>query len=564
MNRTLRFTPERGLLLTTVITAALYWRDLSYDFLLDDVPLIMMNPTITSWRNWKIMLQNNIFFSPYAPPGKSIHYRPLYVFWLTLNHQVFGMVLPWWHLTSLLLHLIATVLVYLLAVKFLKQRWLGVLAAGLFALHPIHTESVAYVTASTDLLVAVFFIAALLLYFRYREDGGQVGYLVASVCSAGAAMLCKESAGMIPWTLVAYEMLRAKPENEQPFWKRYVWTVPYFAVVAAYLAVRTLLFGPNAGPGPGGNRLAALADVPLLGLIYLKNLFFPTSLSFYYPGDWSAHWTVAKAFAVVLVLVATVMIWKRQTDHPEIRILLSWIAILFVPAVLTVTTFGKDEWVHDRHMYLTSIPFCILIAGLLYQLRLSKRALVLVSSGMILLLGVATYYQVPRFKDEVAVFASAVKVAPDNATMHQFYAQALWNYNLREQALEEYRTVIRLQPNLPDPYEQYATSLSEMGRTDEALVEFEKSLERVPARSPWRGHLLYRIANIESERSELDAAEAHLREAVAVAPEALNYHYALAEVLRKQGHPAEVDDLLRIEASNRKKFIDKTKTVEQR
>jgi protein O-mannosyl-transferase len=557
MNRFSRFTPERGLLLTMLIVAATYWRDLSYDFLLDDLPLIMMNPTITSWGNWKTIFLTDIFYSPYSPPVLSLHYRPLYMFWLMLNHQLFGMVLPWWHLTSLLLHLLVTVLVYQLSVKFLKKRWLAALAAALFALHPIHTESVAYVAASSDLLVALFSIAALLFYFRFREGGGHASYLIASVCSTAAAMLCKESAGMLPWMLVAYEALRDRQKNELHPSKRYVWTLPHFAVVAGYLALRTRMFGLNTGPGPGGNRLAALADIPLVVLIYLRNLLFPTRLSFYYPAEWSARWTAWRGFAVVLVLWAVVFIWKRHKEHSGTRILLSWTAILLVPPALAVSTFVRDEWVHDRHMYMASIPLCILITSLLADLRLPTKLFVVASSGILLLLAADTYYQVPRFKDEASVYASALQVAPRNATLHSYYAQALWKYRLHEQALEEFRKVIELQPDSLSSYEEYASSLWEIGRRDEALPEYQEALLRAPAGSSRYGFLLYRIGSVESELSKLDAAAGHLRKAIEIAPTALNYHSALSEVLRKQGQTREADEELRIEATNRRQFLER-------
>ena len=216
--------------------------------------------------------------------------------------------------------------------------------------------------------------------------------MVASVCSAAAAMLCKESAGMLPWMLVAYEALSEREEKEQRPWKRYVWTLPYFAVGAGYLALRTELFGLNAGPGPGGNRLAALLDIPLVVLVYLRNLCLPTRLSFYYPAEWSTHWTTGKGFAVVVVSSAAVFLWKWRKDNSGRRVLLSWLAILLVPPALALSTFLRDEWVHDRHMYLASIPFCLLIAGLLAELRLSTKPFVLVSSGILLLLSLDTDY----------------------------------------------------------------------------------------------------------------------------------------------------------------------------
>src|SRR4051812_44229489 len=98
MARNSRFTPDRAVLLGVLATAALYLRDLRYDFILDDVPLILMNQTIASWRNWKMLFTHHIFYSPdpQVPVQFTVHYRPVYMLWLTLNQALFGAVVPWW------------------------------------------------------------------------------------------------------------------------------------------------------------------------------------------------------------------------------------------------------------------------------------------------------------------------------------------------------------------------------------------------------------------------------------------------------------------------------------
>ena len=166
-----RMTPDRAVLAGAFLAALAYIQDIRYDFILDDVLLILANGTIASWRNWKTIFVTDIFTvkNPAIPVKlAAIHYRPVYRLWQMLNQQLFGSVLPWWHLTSILLHIAATILVYQLGIKLLKEPWTAALAALLFAFHPIHVESVAYVTASTDLLVTIFSLIAFLAYFRFR------------------------------------------------------------------------------------------------------------------------------------------------------------------------------------------------------------------------------------------------------------------------------------------------------------------------------------------------------------------------------------------------------------
>ena len=149
---------------------------------------------ITSWRNWKTAFVTHIFAvkNPTVPLEiAAVHYRPVYKLWQMLNEQLFGSVLPWWHISSLLLHVGVTLLVYQLGVKLLKERWTAALAALLFAVHPIHVESVAYVTASTDLLVTLFALLSFLAYFRFREEGAPPFFFVASLVAAALAMMSR-------------------------------------------------------------------------------------------------------------------------------------------------------------------------------------------------------------------------------------------------------------------------------------------------------------------------------------------------------------------------------------
>src|SRR5580693_333651 len=199
-----RITPERAVLIGTILAALAYIQDVRYDFILDDVALILMSDTLSSWRNWKTIFVTQIFAdkNPMVPVDRmAVHYRPIYRLWELLNAQLFGPVVPWWHITSLLLHVAVVFLVYQLGLKMLKERWTAALAALLFAFHPIHAESVAYVTASTDILVTLFALISFLAYFRFREEGASPPYFAGSLLAAALAMLSKETAVMFPWAL---------------------------------------------------------------------------------------------------------------------------------------------------------------------------------------------------------------------------------------------------------------------------------------------------------------------------------------------------------------------------
>jgi 4-amino-4-deoxy-L-arabinose transferase-like glycosyltransferase len=553
-----RVTPDRAVLAGLFVTAAIYCRDLQYDFLLDDVQLILMNQTTASWHNLKMIFTTDAFFAqgPRVPIAETaLHYRPVFMLWLMINQQLFGSILPWWHLTSLLLHLAVTFLVYKLGVKMLKEPWPAALAALFFAVHPIHAESVSYVSASTDLLVALFSIAAFLWYARFREEGASPAYLAGAVFAAALAMLSKETAAMFPWLLVAYEALRDVAPASRRNWRHWAWTLPFFGVVAAYAVVRTLLFGHNVGPGPGGGRLAAIADIPLVLLVYLRNLSWPVHLSFLYPVEWSTEWTLLKGAALILFLAVTGWLWIRYRDRPNLRLLLLWTVILFVPPLLGVTAFVKEGWVGDRHMYLVSAPLFLVLAALLMEAKLPRKSLVAVGAVILVVLSVETAVQLPRFSDGISIYESALQVAPRNSLAHFYLAFALCGYGRYEEAFREFRITEELRPQDPVAYGSYAEALSQVSRNEEAAAEYEKALRWASSPTPYRAFLLYRLASIKVKESDAVAGEGYLREAIRIAPDAPSYHAILADALRRQGRTQEADQQMLVEASVQKSLI---------
>src|SRR5580704_15835526 len=518
-----RITPDRAVLVGALLAALVYIQDVRYDFILDDVSLILLNESITSWRNWKSAFLTHIFAGrgPAVPLEiVSLHYRPVYKLWQMLNEQLFGSVPPWWHLTSLLLHVAVTFLVYQVGVRLLKERWTAALAALLFAFHPIHVESVVYVTSSTDLLVTLFALLSFLAYFRFREEGASPLYFAAALISAALATMSKETAVMFPWLLVAYEALREPPAGTTQTWKRFAWTLPFFGVVGAYLAVRTMLFGLNAGPGPGGSRIAAFVDIPLVLVSYVRNVFWPVRLSFFYPAEWVSQWTIPRGLALVLVTVAAVFVWNRYRERSGVRLQLVWTAILFAPALLGVFAWGREDWVHDRHMYWASVSVCLIAAAFLTDSRWPAKVPVIASSVVLAILLIDTGVQVPRFSDDVTLYTSALKVAPRSFIANSYLADTLWTYGRHEEALREFKITTELAPRSAGTHERYGAVLAEIGRNDEARDEYIKALQWSPRPTEFRAFLLAELAGTELKRSEFPEAAGHLSEAVQISPQA--------------------------------------------
>ena len=254
-------------------------------------------------------------------------------------------------------------------------------------------------------------------------------------------------------------------------------------------------------------------------IVYLSNLVWTFHLSFFYPIEWSSQWNFTKACAVALVVMMAALLWRHYRDRPSVRLQLLWTGILFVIPLSGVSTFVMEDWVHDRHMYLVSIPICLIVATLLTDKKLSPKASVIASSLILLLLVVETTVQLSRFSDETALYQSTLKVAPRNALAHRYYATVLWNFGHHEEALQEFRITTELWPGSPLAYESYAAALAQIDRDQEAETIYKKALQYSPGNTPARSSMLYRLAIIEVKHSETADAASHLREALQIDPQ---------------------------------------------
>src|SRR5262249_32102046 len=197
--------------------------------------------------------------------------------------------------------------------------------------------------------------------------------------------------------------------------------------------------------------------------------------------------------------------------------------------------------VHDRHMYLLTVPFCIVMTVLLERLRLSQEATFSVSVALLICFLVLTFRHVGDFKNETTLYESALKVAPRSLALRGYYALSLLNDRRNEEGLDEFRITTEIAPQSPSVHESYAIALLFVGRDAEAFAEYQLALQYAPRGTRLDAFVRYKLATIELTQNDLDGAVAHLREAISIDPKGQKYHDALSQALRRQGKIQEAD-----------------------
>jgi protein O-mannosyl-transferase len=525
---------KAAILFVMAIVAWLYHPALGFPFVYDDVDQIALNPHIYSWRFLPVYFTEGVW--NHVSSNASHFYRPLFLIWLRVNHGWFGDE-PWgWHLTTILVHLLAAFLVYLLARTLLKEPLPAVFAAAIFAVHPIQVEAVAWVSGVTEPLAGVAFMAAFLCYLQGRKASRhKAAWRAGSLSLYAAAILVKETGAVLPLVIAAYEWwekgtLRS-PHPVRPFFGRQIRSLaPYGAILLVYLTARTWATHglPPRNPVPLG---VSLLSWPWLLSIYVRLLFWPTKLSPLYDFSYVSRTAGLRVLVPSLVLVVCVVLllrWRRR--HPTLlpMFLASWFGITLLPALVQFLLARPSENYHDRYLYLPSVAWALTGGAILAQLesRTSawRRSLAWSAATLLsIVLLVSTRAQMMFWQSNYSLFARAHQLAPQNElAASNFAAELIKRGNYRE-ARDLSEHMIALHPGTAAPCAA-AGSASFLLR-DYAAAEryYLAALQSDPQQYQY----LYMLALARIRLHKYPEAILALRQATRLSPQEPMMHYAL-------------------------------------
>ncbi len=309
-----------------MLSLSVYAPTLGYGFVWDDHVLIVQNSTIRDWSNLPRIFAADFFQVSRSLEARGYH-RPLVTLSYMVDHTLWGLRPFGYHLTNVLLHVTVVVLVYLVGLRLLRDGVAPLLASALFAVHPIHTESVAWIAGRTDVIATAFVLLSLLLYVE-RRPRRSWGALVAFA----AALLAKEVALLLPAVLLVYESFFHAP----PWRDRLRRVAPFLAVLVTYGFLR---FGVlRVAPGnpflwaQGPYRLLLTFAVAVW--IYGEKLLLPVNLNAYYSVPVVTSLWQPFVLASLAMLGATGAVLQRiRRGEPAIV----FAALVFLLALLPVS-----------------------------------------------------------------------------------------------------------------------------------------------------------------------------------------------------------------------------------
>jgi len=540
-----------------VATLAVYLQVISHQFIdLDDDLSIRDNPMVSGGLTLKGVAWAFTTFH-------DSNWHPLT--WLAhmVDSQIFGLNAGGHLLVNALIHVANTLLLFLLLKRLTGASWRSAIVAALFALHPLHVESVAWAVERKDTLSTLFGLLCLLAYVRYAETPSWKRYaMVALWLSLG--LMAKSMLVTWPFVLLLldYWPLRRVEWQSANGIGRFVkaWMplvrekLPLFCLVAASMVVT------YQAQSYGGTQ--ALVDAPfslrLSNAIvsYAKYLFltvWPSGLGAYYPLSPGGVPAWQLAAAIVLLVVLTAIAIREAKKRPYLIVGWLWFLGTLIP-VIGLVQVGVGFAMADRYHYVPSIGLFVAIVFGLSDLastwRIGRVAIAASCSIVLLVLGSLTAIQVSFWRDSLTLFERTLSVTSNNALIQNQMGTVLNRAGKHVVAIPYFAEALRIKPDYFHALANMGRVLRQQGKTAEAIGFYQRAIEVRP--DSVKAHMQLGLVLVKEEKG--DEALRQFYEAMKLAPNDPDIRTNLGLMLARQGKLAEattqLSEALRLEPGN--------------
>lgn len=388
----------------------LYYQTLSFSFsYLDDNRLIIDNSQILNGGGLAKIFTSDVFFST---NGSNFYYRPLLNVSLLLDSYWDGANPFFFHYTNLILHLIASCLVFLLLKKYLPSKNTAFFLSLIFLSHPVLTQAVAWIPGRNDSLLTIFVVAALILFIDFLKHN-KIRYLWGHLIFLSLALFTKETAVFLPLICVAYYFLFAKPFKREDRKDNFliIGATWFCSLLIWYLFRKVSL---SASSSLTDLFFSGLQNLPAF-LVYLGKIIFPINLSIYPINLDSNYWLGLLA----LLLMLTAYYFTPKINWRRFSFGLLWLVIFLLPSFLS-PDHGATSTFLEHRLYLPIIGFLLICAELypLKNINFSNKKTLLICNIIILIFATLTFYHSRYFHDRISFWNKAALDSPQSSFVH--------------------------------------------------------------------------------------------------------------------------------------------------
>lgn len=511
-------------ILLILTTLGIYWHVSTHDFInYDDPQYVYNNPHIQ-----KGLTVTNILWAFTSTYNSNWH--P--VTWLShmLDVDLFGMHPGGHHLTNLFFHIVNTILLFFLFEKMTGDIWPSAGLAALFAFHPLHVESVAWVSERKDLLCMFWALLSLYGYVRYVEKSIMRRYLT-SLLLFSLSLMSKPMAVTLPGVMFLIDIWPLKRYSSQSIGKINNKDECLCRITTSLILEKIPFFILSVGSGiltiwsqKQGGSVTVLTDFPIHDRLsnalvsyvaYLWKMIWPLNLSVFYPMNFSISFGRATLSCLILGVI-TAIACRQWKQRPYLLIGWLWYLGTLLP-VIGLVQVGLQSMA-DRYTYMPLVGIFLIIAWSVKEIIVSynwgKIIFVPLSAIVMVVLAVIASYQNRLWSNSITLFQHALTATSGNFVAHANLGFALCKIN-RDEAAWHYKQALQIEPHFKPAWFNLATSLMEQDQIGESISMFEKGLKFYPLYA--HGHNNLGMALLRN--GEIEKAISHFKKAVQLDPD---------------------------------------------
>jgi len=473
-----------------VLTWIVFGQTLRHDFVnYDDPRYVYQNTKITSGLN----------MAGVAWAFSHIHaenWHPLTTITHMLDCQLYGLKAGWHHFTNVLLHGVASILLFLALQHMTGALWRSAFVAAVFAIHPLHVESVAWVAERKDVLSGVFFMLTLLAYVHYARAPSTWRYLIVAVAFA-LGLMSKPMLVTVPFVLLLLDywpLRRITDQRTHPGHQLLSLLVEKIPLIALSAVSSTVTFLAQRGALGWTEQLPMLSrfnNAIVAYIIYVRQMFWPAGLAVFYPHPENRlpPWEISLALSVLIGITVAAVILRKKA--PYLITGWFWYLGMLVPVIGLVQVGWQGH--ADRYTYLPQIGLYIAGTWAFADLTASwRRRRVLLGAAALLVIGAlscSASIQTSYWRNSETLFTHALAVTKHNDVAENNLGIIFLQNGQLDDAISRLQAAIDLRPENGPAHNNLAKALLQKGRVAEAMVHYRKFLEIEPENVEARNNL---------------------------------------------------------------------------
>jgi Tfp pilus assembly protein PilF len=451
-----------------------------------------------------------------------------------LDCQLYGLGNPGMHhLTNVLLHLINTLLLFWVLKQMTGALWQSTFVAAGFALHPLHVESVAWISERKDVLSTTFWILTMIAYLRYAKNSKKGWYLL-TVFVFILGLMSKPMVVTLPFVLLLldYWPLDRFTNNKKTI---ILEKIP-FLILSAASCVLTFVVQHLSGAVPKTDILPVgmrISNALVSYTRYIAKMLWPVKLSIFYPYPVDNNLYLQAAGSVIFLIAVSVLIIFLARKYKYLAVGWLWYLGTLVPVIGFVQVGSQS--MADRYTYIPLIGlfvmFAWLVPDLLVRLRYKKTFLMVSSIMLLFLLSAYSWIQTSHWRNSVSVFSHALKITGDNSLIYNNLGTAYKSEGNLDEAVSYYRKALQITPDYANAHNNLGIVLSEQGKLSEAITHYNKALQIEPENA----EAYYNLGLVYKSQGDIGKSIDCFQKALQIDPYYTGAHINLGIAMAMQG-----------------------------